>query len=194
MDLKGDSMGKRDDILISALKIVTKEGIQSLTMAKIQKEAGVGFGTMYNYFPGKEALLHVLYENAMDRMNDEIMTDFALTGNVRIDFDELMLRFLDYSIAFFDQFNFTDQYSFFIRDEFSKSYADKPNPLFQAAEQIIVSGKKQKLVKDMEVSVLQRIVSGVIIAVSQSFYLNDFMPSDKLKKNIVTACWDAIKA
>jgi AcrR family transcriptional regulator len=187
-------MGKRDDILSAALKIVIKEGIQSLTMAKIQQAAGVGFGTMYNYFPSKEALLHTLYENAMDRMNDEIMTGFTFTENVRIDFDELMLRFLDYSIAFFDQFNFTDQYSFFIRDELSKSYIDDPNPLFQAAEQILLSGKKQKLVKDISVSVMQRIVSGIIVAVAQSFYLHDFVPGDELKQTVITACWDSIKA
>ncbi|GHV15930.1 HTH-type transcriptional repressor FatR [Spirochaetia bacterium] len=187
-------MSKRDDILASALRIVTAEGIRSLTMAKIQEKAHVGSGTMYNYFGGKEKLLHELYERAMSRMNELIMGGYTATGNVRVDFDELMMCFLQYGVSCFDELNFTDQYSFFIRDEFQKEHMKKPNRVFQASESILQSGQNQRIIKSIDITVLQRIVSGIIIAVAQSVYLHDLVLNDELTRDIITACWDAVKA
>jgi AcrR family transcriptional regulator len=188
------TMSKRDDILASALRIVSTEGIHALTMEKIQKESGVGSGTMYNYFESKDVLLRVLYENAMTRMTHYILKDYTATGNVRVDFEALIGRFLDYSIAYFDEFNFTDQYSFFICDGSARELSKTSNLFFQASDVILKSGQEQMIIKGIDRAVLERIVAGIIVAVSQSFYISDMTLTDGLKRDIITACWDAIKA
>ncbi|MDR2377877.1 MAG: TetR/AcrR family transcriptional regulator [Bifidobacteriaceae bacterium] len=187
-------MGKREDILDAALAIVSRDGIQSLTMAKIQDQAGVGSGTMYNYFDGKETLLRALYQDAMRRMNDRVLGGYQLTGEVKVDFEALMRRFLDYSVEFFDQFNFTDQYSFFVRDAAAADGSDDQGHLFGASKAILTAGQAQGLVKDIDVALLQRIVSGVIVAVAASFYFGDLPADEPAKTQIVAACWDAIRA
>ena len=187
-------MGKRDDILGAALRIVARDGIGALTMAKIQGESGAGSGTMYNYFDSKETLLRALYENAMDRMNEAVLEGFVRTGDTQADFTGLMRRFLDYAAAHFDRFNFTDQYSFFVLRDTDRVIPDDPKHLILVSKQIITSGQAEGLIKPMDFAALLRIVSGVIVACAQSFYLGDLAPSEELKDGIVAACWDAVRA
>jgi AcrR family transcriptional regulator len=187
-------MGKRDDILGAALRIVARGGIQSLTMARIQDESGAGSGTMYNYFDSKETLLRALYENAMDAMNEQVLEGFTGSGDARADFTDLMRRFLDYAAAHFDRFNFTDQYSFFVLRGAARDIPDDPKHLFSVSKQIIAAGQAEGLIKPIDFAALQRIVSGVIVACAQSFYLGDLAPSEELKDGIVNACWDAVRA
>ncbi|MFD1906987.1 TetR/AcrR family transcriptional regulator [Paenibacillus rhizoplanae] len=54
-------MGKRDDILQATLDLITEEGLQSVTFAKIFKRANVGSSTFYHYFENKEQLVNELY-------------------------------------------------------------------------------------------------------------------------------------
>ncbi|MDR2381056.1 MAG: TetR/AcrR family transcriptional regulator [Bifidobacteriaceae bacterium] len=186
-------MGKREDILDAALRIVSQDGIQSLTMAKIQDEAGVGSGTMYNYFDAKETLLRALYDDAMERMNGAVLAGYARTGDIKADFDELLRRFLNYSIEHFDQFNFTNQYAFFARTAVDSEDLENPAHIFGVSRQILASGQAQGLVKEVDFALLQRIVGGVIVAVAESFYLGGFPPDDQLKTNVLACCWDAVR-
>jgi AcrR family transcriptional regulator len=187
-------MGKRSDILAAALKIAAQDGIHALTMARIQNEASVGSGTMYNYFDSKETLLRALYEDAMVRMNREVLTGYTLTGDVRRDFEALLARFLDYSIEYFDQFNFTNQYAFVIGGVPTTSGAEDLDRLFALSRQIAAAGQAEGTVKDADPALLQRIVAGIIVAVAESFYLGDFAPTAQLKQIVITSCWHAVRA
>lgn len=56
---KGDM---RDRILDAALHLISSNGLQC-SMATIAGKAGVAVGSLYNYFPSKEALLSELYRD-----------------------------------------------------------------------------------------------------------------------------------
>jgi len=47
----------RKDILDSAVGLLTRNGIQGLTMDRVAAEAGVAKGTLYVYFKNKEEIL-----------------------------------------------------------------------------------------------------------------------------------------
>ncbi|MBC7959383.1 MAG: TetR/AcrR family transcriptional regulator [Vallitaleaceae bacterium] len=53
----------RKSILVEANKVVTEQGLDQLNMRVIAKACGVAVGTLYNYFPTKEALLSELMYN-----------------------------------------------------------------------------------------------------------------------------------
>lgn len=55
---------KRRHILEAASDICAKKGFQGVTIEEIARLAGVGKGTVYEYFPSKEALFHELLEAA----------------------------------------------------------------------------------------------------------------------------------
>ena len=55
------AMSKKEDILNTTLKLVIEKGIHNTPMSLIAEEAGVGMGTIYNYFASKEVLINALY-------------------------------------------------------------------------------------------------------------------------------------
>ncbi|WNG15449.1 TetR/AcrR family transcriptional regulator [Cystobacter fuscus] len=57
------------DVLIQATtRILLREGWQALTTNRIARAAGVSVGSLYQYFPNKEALLLALVERIADEM------------------------------------------------------------------------------------------------------------------------------
>ena len=66
-------MSKKDDIFDATLALIIEHGMQSVTLSKILERAGVGSGTLYNYFSSKDELLYELFQQIMQRMSDEII-------------------------------------------------------------------------------------------------------------------------
>ena len=55
--------GKRDKILRAAAEIFSKKGFHQARIEDISKEAGIGKGTVYEYFSSKEALFKDMLEH-----------------------------------------------------------------------------------------------------------------------------------
>ena len=55
----------RERILEAALSLFARHGYERTSVRMIAGEAGVAQGLMYNYFPGKEALLRAIFERGM---------------------------------------------------------------------------------------------------------------------------------
>lgn len=84
-----------DAILIASARVLVKEGPRRFNTNRVAEIAGVSVGSLYQYFPGKEALLAAL----MHRHEEEQQAGFyALV-------EQAMSRPLDQAIAvFIDQF------------------------------------------------------------------------------------------
>lgn len=54
------------------IQVLLKSGPDRLSMVLVAKRAGVSVGTLYQYFPNKEALLLVLLEEHMARIADAV--------------------------------------------------------------------------------------------------------------------------
>ncbi|MHC8411249.1 TetR/AcrR family transcriptional regulator [Pseudomonas sp. Hz4] len=59
-----------DAISKAAIQVLLDEGVRRLTMTRIAERAGVSVGTMYQYFPHKQALLYSLVEQHMTEYAD----------------------------------------------------------------------------------------------------------------------------
>ena len=55
------SADKRQAILASAARLIARSGLHATPMSAIAREAGVAAGTLYLYFPSKEAMINALY-------------------------------------------------------------------------------------------------------------------------------------
>jgi len=64
-----DKVQKRKDIALSCKDIIFKNGIKDLTIAKIAKTAGVGKGTIYNYFKNKEDIVFEIVNILVNERN-----------------------------------------------------------------------------------------------------------------------------
>lgn len=66
------------DTLEAAVRILTRDGAQRFTAARVAEEAGISVGSLYQYFPNKEAILFRLQTDEWQRTSallESIMRD-----------------------------------------------------------------------------------------------------------------------
>jgi AcrR family transcriptional regulator len=61
-------------VLISAREVLEKEGPDQLTLRRVAKRAGVGLGSIYHYFPSKDAIVAELLEEEVEHICSDIET------------------------------------------------------------------------------------------------------------------------
>lgn len=59
-------------IFEATVQVLLRDGIHRLTTTRVAERAGVSVGTMYQYFPHKQALLYALNEHYLDRVAERV--------------------------------------------------------------------------------------------------------------------------
>jgi AcrR family transcriptional regulator len=93
------------DVLEAAVRVLIKEGARRFTAARVAEAAGVSVGSLYQYFPNKEAILFRLQTDEWDRtraMLEAILGDASrhpmdrvrsmVEAFFRTEYDEAALR------------------------------------------------------------------------------------------------------
>ncbi len=68
---------RREQIILTALKIFAKRGFHRTSVSEIAKAAGISKGLMYNYFDSKEDLLITVLEYVLQQAFDTIFNSIA---------------------------------------------------------------------------------------------------------------------
>jgi len=116
----------RQGILDAAVGLLTREGIQGLTMDRVATEAGVAKGTLYVYFTNKEDILDAALEASFDPL---IRESFALLEGDYVsdrkleEFSLCQLRFFDkhrdlIRVLFFDRERIHSEKNHFANDRY----------------------------------------------------------------------------
>ena len=66
-----DKVQKRKDIALACKEIVLKSGIRNLTISKLAVAAGVGKGTIYEYFENKEDIVFEIVNRMMQAYDEQ---------------------------------------------------------------------------------------------------------------------------
>ncbi|MFN7092111.1 MAG: TetR/AcrR family transcriptional regulator [Allorhizobium sp.] len=61
-----------DAIYEATIQVLLSDGPHRLTTTRVAERAGVSVGTMYQYFPQKQALIHALNERYLERLAEKI--------------------------------------------------------------------------------------------------------------------------
>ena len=61
-----------DAIFEAAVQVLLADGPHGMTTTHVAQRAGVSVGTMYQYFPHKQALIYALNERYLDRLADRV--------------------------------------------------------------------------------------------------------------------------
>lgn len=61
-----------DAIFEATIQVLIRDGMKMLTTTRVAERAGVSVGTMYQYFPNKQALVHALNERYLTRLAERI--------------------------------------------------------------------------------------------------------------------------
>jgi AcrR family transcriptional regulator len=71
----------RDNLLTAAVRVIVRDGLLSLTLEAVAKEAGLSKGGLLHHFPSKEALLAAMIEHFLQRQEDEMLALVAADPN-----------------------------------------------------------------------------------------------------------------
>jgi len=91
--LRRDAERNRQRILCAAAEVFTERGLDA-TLDDVARRAGVGVGTVYRRFPGKEALAAVLFTGRIDEM-----VAVARQACAAADPWEGLVSYLEYAVA-----------------------------------------------------------------------------------------------
>ncbi|GAB3114918.1 hypothetical protein GCM10027217_46630 [Pseudomaricurvus hydrocarbonicus] len=64
------SKEKVQNILAAAKSLLASEGLEKLTTNRIAKLAGLSIGSLYQYFPNKQAIIHQLYSDWLQSVRE----------------------------------------------------------------------------------------------------------------------------
>ena len=62
-----------DAVAQACLRILEDAGDEALTMARIAEVSGVAIGSIYQYFPNKDAIIALLYEQVLDQESAHLL-------------------------------------------------------------------------------------------------------------------------
>jgi AcrR family transcriptional regulator len=72
-----DKVQKKKDIALSCKALVVQEGISTLTISRIAKTAGIGKGTVYEYFRNKEEIVFEIVNIMMQEHSQKLSIQLA---------------------------------------------------------------------------------------------------------------------
>lgn len=70
------TQNKRKEILKAAAQLFAAKGFHRTQMDQVAQQAGIGKGTIYRYFPGKEDLYFSILDQAVSDLQECLMRDF----------------------------------------------------------------------------------------------------------------------
>jgi AcrR family transcriptional regulator len=73
MAIKVDKNKKRKDIAIACTELLLEKGIKNLTIAEIAITAGIGKGTVYDYFRNKEEIVFEIIRNFIEEHHQNLL-------------------------------------------------------------------------------------------------------------------------
>ncbi len=176
----------------ATLKLVTATGLSGITMQAVAKEAKIATGTFYIYFENKESLIVGLFHECVKNSQGIFFRNYNINTPFKVGFHTIWSNVLQHRLSRFDESLFMEQcfHSPFI-DEQTKIEAKK---LFEPLRDLLMRGKKERLIKDIDNFWLITFMIGNINEIAKRVnYFNKKLTTEINDLNF-QLCWDGIKA
>jgi AcrR family transcriptional regulator len=151
---------KKEAIMEAMLDLVVEHGFHHAPMSTLAKRAGVSAGSIYTYFPGKEALITALYERIRSMKQTALLAGLTAEMPAREAFIHVWVNAYRFYNDHLRETRFLDQYECAPFACAAGSEADS-DPV-QSAFQRRFSGRKQGgVVNDLPPEVIQELTFGL---------------------------------
>ncbi len=176
---------RREAILGAARTVFARKGFHGTTIADIADEAGIALGTVYLYFPSKNAIFAALHERLFALIARAAAQGAPPGATLRDDIDARVSAVFDTCRDNQDLLRLvvlnTDPTSPEAR-EMARAAHERERPLADLYRRAMEAG----LVRKSDPEVLAKLVTGLVsIAVYQCFVLDDGAEANRLKDGVV---------
>ena len=181
---------RRDEILDAALHCFVDRGYHGTAVPQVAKQASIGTGTMYHYFPSKEALVNAVYRKWKTEIARLVFTHFPTGAPVREQFRAMWRAMVDFAVANPKAFAFLELHH-------HGSYLDADslkleNQLKDFGAAMVLRAQTEGVVKPGSTHLLMELVFGAFIGMMRAHWEGRvaLTPDDRVLAE--QACWDAI--
>ncbi|WP_435356063.1 TetR/AcrR family transcriptional regulator [Emticicia sp. SJ17W-69] len=158
-------MNKEQKILETALKLFVEFGFQGTPTSKIAKEAGVANGTLFHYFPTKEALIGALYVIIKTELNQLLVSKTDMNSGIKPAFEQVYSHTINWAL------NNKEKYHYIQQVQFSPHLAQIPTEILHEQTQIhfdfIEHAKASGAIKIMPTDLIFTLVNSQIMGIYQ---------------------------
>lgn len=187
-------MDKREQILDATADLIAEQGLQACPMSMIAKHACCGAGTIYRYFETKEELVQELFRELSSNMAEQCLQGYDENAGIK-------QRFFTFWGNFYRFMHDTPR-NRTLMEQLTASPAiceahrqTSMQIVHDTITRLLKEGKEQQLIKDMPDEILTTMTFGGLLMTSRKQHLAPEMFTAEVDvKDLVTMCWDAIKA
>ena len=181
---------RRHSILAAALECFVDRGFYGTAMPQIAEKAGVAAGTIYHYFPSKEALVNELYRSWKSEVSRRVFMAFPQGAEAREQFRMMFHEMLRFAKEEPTAFAFIELHN-------HKSYLDDESlavdrKIKDFTRMMIELAQAQGEVKPVDPSALMELIFGAFVGLMQAGYEKRIELSDETTAQLEAACWDTV--
>jgi AcrR family transcriptional regulator len=180
----------KERVLSAALQLIAEGGFQQSPMSKLAQLAKVSVGSIYLYFPSKDALIISLFEDVRKDMEEYIFTKYNPKGTLPERYDGLFLAICHYYLEHKKHFVFMDQfalsaYNTTSLDAFSEEIA-------KAVLTFYKDGVGAGVLKNVSIDIMISLTHGSIVSLIKKHHMG-FSNVDRKALNELKDCvWQGI--
>lgn len=175
----------------AALDLFARQGYHGVAMPVIAQRAGVSIGTLYHYFPGKEALANELFQSLARQLADQLWGAALPGGSMESRFWGFWRRLTGFGQAHRAAFRYLDlaYHGDYLNAESRAAIQAVRAPTRELFEEGVRAGLLKPLPSSLGFSLLFGTVHHLVQALEQG----RLEWSEDLVVQSGTCCWDAIR-
>lgn len=183
---------KSESIFNATIQLLNEIGLAEISMSKIAKRAQVSPSTIYVYFENKEDMLNKLYLKVKARLSSAALRNIEPSMATREAFETGMKNLMDFALNNRDDFLFMEQ---FCNSPLINNVSHQEGiGLFKPLYDIVERGKEQRLLKQLDTTLLLAYCSIPMLHIAKDHFLGNFELNEDSLNQIIQMSWDAIKA
>jgi TetR/AcrR family transcriptional regulator, repressor of fatR-cypB operon len=181
---------KRARLLDAALELFESRGFDGVAVPEIAVRAGVATGTVYRYFPSKEALVNALYQQWKGAYNASVLASLPQGLTVRDSFTEYWQRITDFARAHPRAVRFLDLHHHgAYLDEDSRAAS---RPFLETAEAFLTKARASRAIRDIAPALVVALVWGAAAGLAKFADQGAVEFSTETAADMEEALWRAI--
>lgn len=193
MNVQYINSDKIEGIFKSTLALIREHGFHGTPMSQIAKSSDVAIGTIYHYFPSKEALIMELYNYCRVQLHDYIFDHLDEQLSYKEQFAVVFKRFCSFyrehteKLSFMEQFYNSPFYAAH-KDRSSDGPYDENKMIGFLARGIAIGALQQR-----ELSLLSAAYIGVAVSYSKAVLYGKVEFDEDSLDDLITIIWNGVK-